>query len=220
MALVVHAVGLRGPLPEDPRWRILHVPADRAPFVRGPVLVLGEAGLRRADRDALAGWLAAGGRRLLLCAERLDPALLNGWSSLFSAMVRPEGLGGELERLGRQLRLPLRPWPVEPACWLPVPPPSDPFLAHALCELARGPVVHDLDAWADRCGLKLRQLREELRKATGLLPRELLSHYLLAQAEAADRAGVSRADLAALLGYADASGLGHALQRARARCRA
>lgn len=85
----------------------------------------------------------------------------------------------------------------------------------ALAKLPEVHPIHDVAAWARRCGLSPFQLREALRVELDLTPTEVYLCFVASQWEQAQRDGRTQAEVAGTLGYADPSAFAHAIQRGR-----
>lgn len=184
------------------------------------VLVLGPECLRQIHPARALAWLRAGRRTLLVCGSHLPTSDLERWMPLLETRcVDPARLGEVLDDVVRRhseggvRRL------LEPGDWLPAPPQGRhaDFVLRAAALLTRLTPVHDIRLWSSLAGAEYSTFWRRVKLATGLSPSRLALEYVLAYWTHARNAGDSATDIAACLGYSDASALGHALCRARSR---
>ena len=221
--LTIHACGLTCALPELRAGCIRTIGAHEVDRRHPPaVLVLGPAALPRLHPDVARNWLGTGRRSLLLCGDSWPTGALRRWAGLAEGrLVSSSELKARLEGIVLKHDAGLIRWPLAPSDWLPAKDlpaaTSDPLVVLALRELADVHPIHDVRTWAAACGVSYGALRKCLLRAFGRRPSDLYLAYDLAQSAAASAAGASQSDTAGMLGYADASGLGHAIDRARRR---
>ena len=219
MAFVVHVVGWGGSLPPpDPRWRYVRVrPAEVVHSVPARLLIVGREVLVPVDVEVVRRWSHAHRCRLIVCLATCETSAFAPWQGL-GILVGPEKLSKTIEQCARELDLGLVRWPLEPHEWLPSGariPPLGSFAALALRCLPDVYPIHDIEAWCLASNSSYSRLWRALRDEVGLAPRDVYLAFVSAQVAAADSAGESRSEVARMLGYADASALGHAVLRAR-----
>ena len=187
-------------------------PRDVPKACKAPILAIATAALGEVAPEPVECWLRRGRRLLAICGDQWSSDSVARWREHgHGTVLREAEIDVGLDGLCRRVEAGLARYLVTPQSLLPVGHQPSRRLLDIVTALGLTHPVHHVEQLAERSGMSRSHLVHVTRKELGCTPTTLCQMYVLLQASRAAVDGVSRADVAVMLGYSDTSALAHAL---------